>query len=338
MRKYRFLVYILLLAFLGFIALKANKSLDFSKKTKVNTKMSIQHTILSENVQSSAVSKLTQQPEAKAVAKTIDGEFFATYSITTKDGTINKNIYKTKKGNKYGLIDENNQTLVKAVYDNFAIFDEKEGIYISIRNGKRGLVNYKGRMLIPTKYEYFTKTLNSDYVIINNSKYSGVYDLKRAKMVIPAIYTSVQALDDSNWKVTSGKKIGFLHCKNGREDLIKPKYHSLEDYKMVYKTTSLSGKLGLIDKKSGQIISEPLYDEIELINEQNHKKDNILIFRTRIDNRYGVIYFSIDSSTIISPIYDEVQYKGLVNVFSNGYWRILDNKGNVVSRTQGAFK
>ncbi len=352
MKKSRILVYILLFIFLCFIAFKANKTTNFVQKyfknLSTNTAMNINDvayvneipkeletvktSITVKTNETSSFSEMTKQAK-KALPK----EVFATYTTSTKDGNVTKNLYKVQKGNKFYLATEENQKLTTPVYDNFLIFDAKKGIYTSVRNYKVGLVNFKGRMLVPTKFESIEKTINEDLVIVKNHKYSGLYDLKLAKLVVPAIFTKLEPFDQHNWKILSNKKYGFINYKNGRANITKPKYQLIEKYKDVFKTT-IGNKYGLIDSKNGDVISEPMYDEIELINEQNCKKDKLLIFRTRIDNRYGVIYYSQNALTSISPIYEDVQYKGLVNVLSNGYWRILDNKGNVVSRTQGAFK
>lgn len=353
MKKSRILVYFLLFLFLSFIAIKANKFNNFTenqiKKMSTNTTMNIQNTVSIDKVPQeleTAQASLTVKTNDKAsefsemtklAKKRLPKNVFATYTISTKDGITTKKLYKVKKGAKYCLINEDNQKLTNPVYDDFSIFDNDKGIYISYRNGRKGLVNAKGRMLAPTKFENFEQTKNEDIVLVKTHKYVGLYDLKNAKAIIPAIHTEIIPLDSYNWKIISNKKQGILNYKNGKITVIKPKYHTIQPYKKSYKTT-LGSKFGLIDLKSGDVISEPLYDEVELINEQKCEKDNILIFRTRIDNRYGVIYYSKNALTSISPIYEEVQFKGLVNVLSNGYWRILDNKGNVVSRTQGAFK
>ena len=352
MKKSRILVYILLFLFLCSIAFKANRTSDFIQKyfknLSTNTSMNIED-IASVNeipkdietaktsitIKSNEVSSFDEM--TKQAKKKLPKEVFATYTTTTKDGNVTKKIFKVKKLNKYYLVTEDNQKLTTPVYDDFAIFDAKKGIFVSIRNHKEGLVNYKGRMLVPTKYETIEKTQNEDLVVVKNHKYAGLYDIKLAKLVLPAIFTQFEPFDQYNWKILSNKKYGFINYKNGRTNFTKPKYQAIEKYKIIFKT-SIGNKYGLIDAKNGDIISEPTYDEIVLINEQNCKKDHILIFKTRIDNRYGVIYYTLKDSTLISPIYEDVQYKGLVNVLSNGYWRILDNKGNVVSRTQGAFK
>lgn len=352
MKKSRILVYILLFVFLSFITFKANKTADFVQKyfknLSTNTSMNIGDVAsvneIPKDIETAKTSITVKSNETSSFAemtkqakKALPKEIFATYTTSTKDGNVTKNIYKVQKGNKFCLVTEDNQHLTTPVYDDFLIFDAKKGIFTSVRNFKVGLVNCKGRMLVPTKFKSIEKTKNEDIVIVKNHKYSGLYDLKLAKLVLPAIFTKFEPFDQHNWKILSNKKYGFINYKNGRANITKPKYQSIEKYKDVFKT-SIGNKYGLIDSKNGEVISEPMYDEIELINEQNCKKDHILIFKTRIDNRYGVIYYSQTASTLISPIYEDVQYKGLVNVLSNGYWRILDNKGNVVSRTQGAFK
>ena len=339
MKKSRFLAYIILFSFLCFIVIRANKTENLLGKIlpkKVSTEMSVG--IKDIEVPTETKTRLDKKTKSyKAKKSDLPDKIFATYTVTTENGSEVKKIYKIRKGNKYQLINENHQQLTLAVYDDFSIFDFEKGLYLSYRNNKKGLVNFKGRMLIPAKYEKIEKTIQDDYVLVKNHKYTGLYDLDRAKLVVPPIYTNIISLDKYNWKLVSNQKFGFLNSKNKNIILIKPKYDSLEPYKMVY-AISQNNKLGLIDAKSGDVISEPFYQEIELINEQNCERDNILIFKTKIENRYGVIFYAKDSLVSISPIYDDVQYKGLVNVYSNGYWRILDNKGNVTTRIKGASK
>ena len=68
------------------------------------------------------------------------------------------------------------------------------------------------------------------------------------------------------------------------------------------------------------------------------KRDYIYIYKTKIDNRHGLIYYTPKELTIIAPIYDDVIFDTHVNVLSHGYWRTLDNKGNVISRNSYATR
>ena len=52
----------------------------------------------------------------------------------------------------------------------------------------------------------------------------------------------------------------------------------------------------------------------------------------KLDDRYGLIFYSQKSSLVIPPIYTFVSYnKGLVKVISNGNVQYLDDKGNIVT-------
>ncbi len=327
-------LYILLFILFGFIVVKANFAEDifgirFSKKT--NTDMTISLGNLqgeSRKKENSKYNIFLKNYHLKNVQEnnTEHAELFTEY----KNGNISKKIYKLSKYDKFGLVDENGKSLTKYIYDDILIFDENEGVYETKIGLKSGLINYDGRVLLPTKFEDIQTTKNSNVILVKNTKYFGLYDYKNTSFIASPIYLNIKQTDSYNWKIYSGKLVGIVYSKNGNSRLISPKYEEILLYKGVYKTYN-EGKIGLISDK-GKIISDPSYDSIELINEIDYDEKNLMIFRTKIDNRFGIIYYTPYELTIVSPIYADVQYKGLVNVLSDGYWRILDNKGNVIKK------
>ncbi|MBR2524934.1 WG repeat-containing protein [bacterium] len=242
---------------------------------------------------------------------------------------VKRNLYKFSKFEKVGLIDDNGRKIIKPLYDDIIEFDKTKGLYKTKLDGKFGLININSGVLIPAKFQDIEMTQNEDVVSIKNYKYYGLYDIKKRILVLRPIYLAVKNLDKYNWKIFSNHKMGLVYSKEGNTVLVKPKYIEIEPYKNVFKT-DLGEKVGLISYQNGEVLTEPVYDNIELINDENA---DILIFRTTVDKRYGVIYYSSSGDlTIIAPVYQDVQYKGRVNVLSDGYWRILDNKGNVTAR------
>ncbi|MBR1681665.1 WG repeat-containing protein [bacterium] len=259
-----------------------------------------------------------------------NAELFSEYKLQTKNGVKLKKIYKLNKLGKYGLVDENGNHLTKFIYGDITVFDEQSGVYKTYIGRKCGLINYNGNILLPAKFEDIKNTQNSDVVIVKNSKYYGLFDYQTSSFVASPIYHNIDQTNQYNWILNSNKLFGHAYSKNGTSRVINPKYENIVLYKNVYKTYN-DNKEGLISD-NGKIITEPAYDSIELINEYDSAEKNLMLFKTRIDNRYGIVYYSPYELTIVSPIYADVQYKGLVNVLSDGYWRILDNHGNVITR------
>ena len=303
--------------------------------SRVNTRMnvsqgSLKDSDLTKSKEEAILSKYKINNSKNMLKKIDDKEFIAEYSIQSKAGTVLKKIYKVNRFGKIGLIDENGNRITKFAYNDILLFDKQNGICKTIIGLKCGLVSFKKGIILPAKFEEIKKTDNPDVVLLKNSKYFGLFDFIKNNAIASPIYADIEQADKYNWKLYSGKLVGLVYSKNGNDKLISPKYENIKMYKNVYKSIDAE-KEGLISN-NGSIISEPIYDSIELINEKDVNDKNIMIFKTKIDNRYGVIYYAPYYSAIVSPIYGDVQYKGLVNVFLDGYWRILDNQGNVITK------
>lgn len=331
MKKSTFLIYFLLFIALGIITAKLNPMKEeFNGISTLNVNTNLNYKI-SEN-------DYKQKKKHKFIkSKVINHEILSEYKTKIDDEIVTKKIYKIRKNNKCGLLDDNEQVLTKIIYDDFLNFDTEKGIYLSILNNKKGLMNFKGKILIPAQFEEIQKTDFPNLVLVKKHKYIGLYDIKLAKEIIKPIYTGINSFDENNWEIESYVKKGIVNYnKNGKITTIKPKYNEIQ-YDTLFLTTKSSNKLGLIDTNSGEIISDTRYDEIELLNREQDCVKKILIFKTKIDNRYGIIFFSQKESTVIAPIYDKVKFKnGYVEVLSNNYWRTLDNKGDVTIRTFNA--
>ncbi len=336
MKKLRIFVYVFLFLFLAFVMFRANyagKQYNGLGKN-VNTEINFQEGNVNTKIKHHK--KFGKHIEnAENIIDLAGGKYvlFAEYKVKVGENEIIKKIYKSCKADKCYLISEDNKKITNSVYDDFEVFDAEKMLYITVLNGKKGLINHKGRIIIPTKYEEIQKTPCEDVILVKKHKYSGLYDLKKMKNILNAVYNKVEPMNSKNWIVTYAGKVGLLHYDNGIINLIKPKYKSIV-LKDKYIETYLGDKIGLIDEKTGNIIIEPKYPIIELLNDADAVEKNILIFKTQTENRYGVIFYSKDNLTVIPPIYDDINYNGIVNVLSNGYWKMLNNKGNVVSRAK----
>ena len=323
MKKRTIFFYSLLLIFLAFFLIKANytnEELTSFLPNNVNTTMNV-------SVGSARKAPVNRKHRDDKISQ--DKELLDTYEITTEQGNVIKKIYKFSHFDKLGLVDENGKKIVKALYDDITEFDKSKGFYKTKLNDLVGLISIKSGVLIPAKFQDIELTQNDDIVFIKNYKYSGLYDTKNRVLLLKPIYSNLIGLNKYNWKLYSAHKVGLLYSKNGNTVLVKPKYSEIEPYKNMFKSY-IGDKVGLISYQNGEILAEPIYNDIELLNSEN---DNVQVFRTSVDDRYGVIFYSKSGElTVVSPIYQDVQYKGRVNVLSGGYWRILDNKGNVTSR------
>lgn len=343
MKKKSLIVYSILLMFLVFVAIKANLSLnnldpyakpsdsDISKiclnffKNLFDKKGDLEEKHYEKDISSNVVANNTYKH------KQTESQEFSVYPSVEDNTVVYKKMYKIYSNNKCALVNEDGEKVSKSVYDDFVDFDRKNGIYRSQLNGKSGLMNYNGKILIPAKFETIEQDSNQNYCIVKNHAYKGLYDIKRARAVAGAIYNEITPFDEHNWKIVSSKKVGVIHYRKGKLVLIKPKYVNIVLTDGYLKTFNGS-KFGIINLLTGEVVSEPKYDGVDLLNVGNAISSGIYIFKIKLEDRFGLIFYSQKSSLVIPPIYTFVSYeKGLVRVVSNGNVQYLDSKGNIVT-------
>ena len=215
------------------------------------------------------------------------------------------------------------------------------GYYAVYTDGKWGVINSKGDIIIKPEYEeaiiipdttkdIFLCTYDVDYAV-------GTYKTKvlnsKGEEIITG-YDTVRALEnyDSNNNVWYGNdvlvvskagKYGLVDFKG--KELLKCEYDSIEALKGVKSSfvTKKDGKLGLVDN-IGSTIVENEYQAIKPISD---KFENGYIV-TDTNKRMGVIS---GNKTVavevkyedIKPIYGDGNYV----VKENGKWKVIDSQG-----------
>lgn len=342
MKKKSLVVYSILLIFLVCVAVKANLSLnknDSANMFDVNEPPKMHLSFFKDmfNSKGDVEKHYEKDISSNVIAnntykhRKTESEEFSVYPSVEDNTVVYKKMYKIYSNKKCALINEEGVKVSKSVYDDFVDFDRKNGIYKSKLNGKTGLMNYNGKILIPAKFESIEYSPNSHYCIVKNHAYKGLYDIKRARAIAGAIYNEIEPFDSNNWKTTASKKVGVIHYRNGKIVLIKPKYTNVVMTDGYLKTFN-GNKFGIIDLSTGEVISEPKYDGVDLINVGEALTKGTYIFKIKLENRYGLIFYSKKSSLVIPPIYTQVVcFDNLVKVVSNGNIQYLDEKGNIVT-------
>lgn len=344
MKKKSLVVYAILLIFLVFVAVKANVSAQKTDSLGMpieNDAPKMQWNIFKNMFNSGNIKEKHYEKDisTNVIAnntykhKKTESEEFSVYPSVEDNTVVYKKMYKIYSDKKCALVNEEGVKVSKSVYDDFVDFDRKNGIYKSKLNGKTGLMNYNGKILIPAKFETIEYNPNSHFCIVKNHSYKGLYDIKKARAIAGTIYNDIIPFDSNNWKIIASKKVGVVHYRKGKLVLIKPKYTNIVVTDGYLKTFN-GNKFGIINLESGDVVSEPKYDGVDLINVGDAFTKGTYIFKIKLEDRYGLIFYSQNSSLVIPPIYTQVVYfenDKLVKVVSNGNVQYLDEKGNIVT-------
>lgn len=222
--------------------------------------------------------------------------FICTYNVN-----YNNNTFKTKVLNdKNKEIFKEYQT-VEPIYNydlNNNLWFEKNALIVK-KNGKYGLINYSGKLILDCKYDKIEslKGVENSLIITSGDKIGLVDNL--GNIIIPTEYDSIIAIEN-NYKygyiVEKDNKFGIID--NNKKVILEVNY---EEIKPIYNTNRYvvkeDGKLKLIDKDAN-VLLDTGYDDIAGIN-----GDNVIIIK---NNKYGVI--TLDGDTKIESKYDSLKY------------------------------
>lgn len=231
----------------------------------------------------------------------------------------------TWKGIKYGLFDLNEQFL-KCEYDLIETYIWNDLVWLSLeKDGKKGFYNPESGFLYEPKsdfhFHFFQKNGNAYYEF--NGKW-GVININ-GNVILPPIYDSIGSvtnLEDSKGYIRAGinGKQGFLNTKG--EWLIEPKFDKLRLFKQlsceapVCSAMSFS-KWGIIDRKGNWVIN-PQFDHIS--DFQNISDLENFVALVTNNEKTGII--SDKGDIILEPIYDYISpfdnENNLWNVTLNG--------------------
>lgn len=204
--------------------------------------------------------------------------------VTAIEGTsaydekiYNTTVLKYKENNKFGLLSLSGEKITKPLYDEMQSLEDKYGEILVKKDGKFGVINVKGNILVGIKYDYikgdgYSKEgsyKDSGYIIGNKSSSGMLYgyidknENEIIKMEQETIYRVTEIEADDAYIVAS---------LNGRYAIYKNK-ENLTDYKYIsvyYNNDSKTftvqkNKLyGVVNLEGKAFVSEQ-YDELMVV-------------------------------------------------------------------------
>jgi hypothetical protein len=214
----------------------------------------------------------------------------------------------------------------------FAIAGGEDEYEIIEKDQKKGLVNKKGRVLIPPEYDDLGWTNGSTMLLDNvigfrKNELWGILNTKNEKISEP-VYTSLTRFNES-WIVASKKLpynsnivFGVINAKG--KAVIAFKYQQIRVYgDQLIASLNVEGAFrhGVLDDKAKPVLPVK-YDKIEVLTDQLyevHLDDLIAVFNQDGENLTG---FSLDSANLIN--------KTFVLTYQNGKLGLIGNNGSSI--------
>lgn len=216
-------------------------------------------------------------------------------------------IVRLKKNGKYGIIDFKGRILVNFEYDYFIGFDWEKGFpkdYLCAKkDGKCFYINMRNFDIIPSEYEYAEEFKDGLSLIKKNSKYGFVN--RNFEEVIPCVFDYARSFREKRTIVSdSSRKFGVINEKG--ELIVKCIYNEIGNFENGIAQVTLYGD---------SIVNEEIPENDEMINYISGGSYEDLISGVEIKHyrevRYGDQSGYIDKNgTVVIPIkYDKAHYK-----------------------------
>ena len=214
-----------------------------------------------------------------------------------------KNVLRFRKDGKYGLIDYDGNIVVSASYDELTSLKNRPGEILAKKNEKVGVLDSSGKVKIDFKYDS----------IVGDEYFTEKYGYTKAGYIVGI-------------KGKNGFEYGYLN--NFAEKVLDEKFESIsrvlkyDDENNIYLIVMSNGKKGVY-KNSKKIIEQ---------NYQNiNYADNSKIFVVKRNSNYGI--FNVNGKEILPVKYKAYNLAGdYISVEnSNGQKELYDVNGNKVS-------
>ena len=240
--------------------------------------------------------------------------------ICTYDVNYETNEYKTKAINEKGdqLFAEYDGVQAIENYDVNNNLWYEDDVLIVNKDGKYGLIDFKGKSLINCEYDSITalRGVENSFVTEKNGK-KGLVDNIGA-VIAENNYKDIKPLTD---KAQDGY---ILIDENDKYGLVKPDKtvvfkNDYQDIKQVYGDNKYvvkqNGKWSVADRDGNLYLTEK-FDEVTSIN-----GNNVIVKK---GNKYGVL--STDGETVLGFDYDDMSY-----TYENNYVAKKDNKYGIIN-------
>ena len=268
------------------------------------------------------------------------------------------NYFISREADKYGVIDKDGNSVIKADYDSIIIPNPQKDMFVCYKENNSKVLNSKNEELFteyeevsPIKLKNSTSTLcyEKNVLIFKKDNLYGLIDFN-GNVIVKNIYESIENLQMTEGKfiVSQDEKMGVINLKGNV--LVKPEYDKIltdgyysdetqyvkAGFIVAYK--ELDGyKYGYIDYK-GKKVLEAKYNSLSRITEVKEKEVYIIaqekgktgLYKNKkeiIDLQYQSIEYEENSNNLIVQ---KNKFYGVVGL--DGKNKVEANKTKIVSK------
>ncbi|OJJ17610.1 hypothetical protein BKI52_27500 [marine bacterium AO1-C] len=233
-----------------------------------------------------------------------------------------------KKGGKLGLINQKGKVIVPAIYDDYFYF--REGISKVTQNKQKGYINIQGRLIVPVQYQKASNFSGGVAVVQRNNQWLLINNQGAIIATLP--YDEVATALPSIIKVVKDKKIGFVDSEG--KLIIAPKFTYVNYIgTLIYaqwQDTDQGTHHGFFDKQGKMVLLLDAYQGFLAMRE-----GKIPVMKNK---KYG--YVDTNGKVVIPFQYDKVYpfEQGIAIVTIDGKQVLINGAGKEVSQRYDKIK
>lgn len=223
----------------------------------------------------------------------------------------------------FGYIDKSNKLVIPAEFEYANPFEE--GYAIVKKYDRLGMIDHKGREVVPYKYIDMTPMHDGSFFAVDAMTDKAALFGKKFKPLTGFVYEKVISYNEGFYMVRRNGMLTFLDNK-GRERF--GKFDDASGFYDGYSMVKRDGKYGIIDNR-GKIILPIEYDNSGYRNMEYLFSENLAMVEK--DGKYGFVNKS--GEMVIPLIYESVQHctEGLIPAqLPNKGWGFIDKNGKKV--------
>jgi hypothetical protein len=209
-------------------------------------------------------------------------------------------------------------------YDRY--WEMKPGLYRVMEKGYVGVVDSKGREVVPCRFDQVWTPTKDNYIRVLLNMKTGLYHLEKG-IILPAEYDQIWEFENGVAKVMKGRKFGYVNT-DGRMVVPCEFQHiwSPENGKMKVIKDGLTGYIGT----NGEIVVPVVYQQIWSFENG--------LARVIRDGKMG--YIDEEGNEVVPAIYDQVWpfVDGKAMVVNDGKYFMVNPQGKIVEEVERPAK
>ena len=255
-----------------------------------------------------------------------------------------------KDRKKYGLIDFKGKTILPFEYDKVDYTKwtlEENGYAIFEMNGKKGLVNAKGKLVLDCKYTYIGDVYNNEKLtsvlgVGNSNGKRGIADINTGKFMLECVYDKIGALSEYRQKRTTYFEMGVYFVeKDGKTLFVDNKGKEVFSTRYIAINEAIDGLYsaedGKRDNRGRLIIPRSLYNEVnlEILDSYTIYAKGGKVYRASAN--YLDMTFEYKSKTTVKAADLKAFKQKRANEFNTAYEKALANPVIKTPRAQNPY-